>query len=172
MSKISRSFILSFILSLLLLPSCKEDPIPTVTLEMLPTELVSLGDSMLFDTTHYQIIEYIVDTITVDSIVRDTLVTDTFSVDTFWMDTICLYGSIAYAGKATIGPTVNEYGFCINDYLQFPIWWDLLSNPDTFAYVMPVRYDDKMYIHAYAINPFGIVRSQTIYLRMSDLDNR
>ena len=40
------------------LSSCKEDPIPTVSLEMLPTELVGLGETMLFDTLPYTITEH------------------------------------------------------------------------------------------------------------------
>ena len=89
------------------LSSCKEDPIPTVSLEMLPTELVGLGETMLFDTLPYTITEYISDTITPDSIVVDTLVIDTFNIDTFWMDTICLFGAISYAGDALTGPALH-----------------------------------------------------------------
>ena len=159
------------------LSSCKEDPIPTVSLEMLPTELVGLGETMLFDTLPYTITEYISDTITPDSIVVDTLVIDPFSIDTFWMDTICLFGAISYAGDALTGPALNEVGFCVDDYVYYIVYESLEPETpafvyDTFAYILPVRYDEKMYVHSYAINPFGTVRSKTIHVRMSDFDER
>lgn len=159
------------------LSSCKEEPIPTVSLEVLPTELVGLGQTMLFDTIPYTITEYITDSITPDSVVIDTLVIDTFSIDTFWMDTICLVGAIQYEGNALIGPALNEVGFCINDLLYLPVYEALEPETpvfiyDTFAYILPVRYDAQMYIHSYAVNPFGTVRSKSIHLRMSEFDER
>lgn len=161
----------------LLMVACKEDPIPVVTMEVLPAELVAAGDSMQFDTTRYQIIELIRDTITPDSIVIDTLRIDTFSLDTFWMDTICLVGTMSCFGKPAAAPALQEYGFCINDYIYLPIdLTDEQQTPiqvyDTFYYVLPVRYDYTIYVHTYAINPTGMVRSETRAVIMPKLDPR
>lgn len=166
-----------FILCSLLLVACKEDPIPVVKMEVLPAELVYSGETMEFDTTWYQQIEIIRDTITPDSIVVDTLRIDTFALDTFWTDIICLVGTMSCVGNPAVAPALQEYGFCINDYMYYPLEsTDAKQTPiqeyDTFYYVMPMRYDSTFYVHTYAVNPSGTIRSATRAVIMTKLDPR
>jgi len=161
----------------LLLAACKQDPIPVVKMEVLPAELVFSGDSMQFDTTRYQIIEIVRDTVTPDSIVIDTLRIDTFSLDTFWMDTVRLVGTMTCVGKPAVAPALQEYGFCINDYVYYPVAeTEAKETPieqyDTFRYVMPVRYNHTFYVRTYALNPSGIIRSESRAVIMPKLDPR
>ena len=161
----------------LILVGCKEEPIPTVTMQILPAELVYAGDSMQFDTTRYEMIEILRDTITPDSIVLDTLRIDTFSLDTFWMDTIRLVGTMTCNGNPEVGPAIQEYGFCIGDLTYYPVEKsEAKETPiqvfDTFRYVLPIRYDRTVYVRSYAINPFGIIRSESRAVIVPKLDPR
>ena len=168
----------------MLLVGCKEDPIPVVKVEALPAELVGLGYDTIFDTlpytyTRYTVdtIHYVVDTVMLDSIVRDTLEIDTFSVDTFFMDTVCLYGAVSCATDFVYGPALQQYGFVLNDTILVPmtINWDNetpVYEYDTFALVLPVRYDAKVYYYTYALNPSGIIRSGSRAVVMSHFDER
>lgn len=93
------------------------------------------------------------------------------------VDLICLVGTVSCSGNPAMAPALQEYGFCINDYTYYPVELsDELQTPieryDTFRYVLPVRYDQTLYVHAYAINPYGIIRSQTRAVIMTQLDPR
>lgn len=161
----------------LMLVACKQEPIPVVNMEILPAELVCSGDSMQFDTTWYQIVDIIRDTVTPDSIVIDTLKTDTFSLDTFWMDTIRLVGAMTCVGKPAVAPALHEYGFLINDRIYYPVAQSEANETpievyDTFRYVMPVRYDSTFYVRSYALNPTGLIRSESRAVIMTKLDSR
>ena len=123
--------ILPIVLCLVLF-SCKQETIPVVSVTTLPAELVGLGKDTLFDSIPYQIEQITLDTITPDSIVSDTLVIDTFRVDTFYVDTIRLCANIAYEGNEPFGPALQEYGFCINENIDYPIYQsDDLQTPDS-----------------------------------------
>lgn len=164
--------------------SCKEDPIPVVKMEALPAELVGLSKDTIFDTlpytyTRYTVdtIHYMVDTVMLDSIVRDTLEIDTFSVDTFFMDTVCIYGVVSCVSGFEYGPALQEYGFVLDDTIMLPMTLNLDNETpyyeyDTFAYVLPIRYDAKMYYFTYALNPSGFIRSGTRAVVMSYFDDR
>ena len=165
------------ILFCLLLLSCKEEPIPVVTAQMLPAELAYQGPDTLFDTIPYQITDIIRDTITPDSIRIDTLITDTFRLDTFYLDSVRLLGTLSYEGNKPYGPALHEYGFCVGDRIYYPVATSSdLQTPvavyDTFTYVLPVRNTDVFYVHVYAVNPFGIVRSPVQKIVISDFDPR
>ena len=168
--------ILPIVLCLVLF-SCKQETIPVVSVTTLPAELVGLGKDTLFDSIPYQIEQIALDTITPDSIVSDTLVIDTFRVDTFYVDTIRLCANIAYEGNEPFGPALQEYGFCINENIDYPIYQsDDLQTPDSiygdFSYVMTARNTESFLVHAYAINPSGLIRGMQRRIRLSDFDTR
>lgn len=165
------------IICCLLLLSCKEEPIPVVTAQMLPTEMTYLGPDTLFDTIPYQIVDIIRDTITPDSIVIDTLITDTFRLDTFYLDSVRFTGTLSYEGNKPYGPALHEYGFCVGDRVYYPVATSSdLQTPvavyDTFTYALQVRNTDAFYVHVYAVNPFGIIRSAVQKVTVSNFDPR
>lgn len=160
-----------------MLLACKKDPIPVVTVNLLPAELAYHSDDTLFDTIPYQIIEILRDTISPDSIEVDTLKTDTFRLDTFFVDSVRLKAAISYEGDQPFGPALQEYGFCLNEHQYLPIAKTEepktpASTYDTFSCVIPARHNYMFYVHAYAINPFGEVRSETKQVNLSTLDPR
>lgn len=166
----------AFLIICLLLVACKEETIPVVTVNMLPTTLVFQSDEALFDTIPYQYTQILQDTI--DSlVVADTLVIDTFRLDTFYIDIISLNGCISYPGDKPFGPSLQEVGFCINEKDSLPVYLSLdLKTPkmdyDTFFYVMPVRNTAAFMVHAYAVNPSGELRSTSSYVRVAALESR
>lgn len=165
------------ILLCLMLFSCKQETIPIVTVNTLPAELVGLGQDTLYDSIPFQIEKIVFDTIMPDSIVADTFLIDTFHVNPFFVDTIRLCANISYAGNEPFGPALQEYGFCINENIDYPIYQsDDLQTPDSiygdFTYVMTARNTESFLVHAYAINPSGQVRGMQRRVRLSDFDTR
>lgn len=165
------------ILLCLVLLGCKQETIPIVSVNTLPTELVGLGKDTLYDFIPYQIDSIVLDTITPDSIVSDTMVIDTFYVDTFFIDTIRLCGNISYEGGKPYGPALQEYGFCINESVTYPMYMsDDFQTPDSvygaFSFVLTARNDEEFLVHAYAVNPVGILRGLQRRVRLSDFDTR
>ena len=159
----------------LVLLSCKEEPIPVVSMQILPEELAHLGADTLFDTIPYQIVNITRDTVTLDSILVDTLRIDTFRLDTFYLDSVRLRGVVSYEGDKPYGPALQEYGFCLDDQVRYPVSQSEESRTpvnayDTFAYVLQVRNTAEFYVYAYAINPFGTVRSATRKVSVAALD--
>ena len=176
----------------LLFFACREETIPVVSVEMLPEELVRLSADTTFDTIPFiredilrdtfYVDSLLPDTLIIDSISIDTLRTDTFYVDTFYIDTLRLRATVAYAGENLQGPTLQEYGFCVNnrredDTVFYPVWRaDAL--PQTpggygeFAYVLTARNTDLLYVYAYAVNPFGTVNSFRRLVTVADHDSR
>ena len=162
------------ILLCLLLFSCREETIPVVNISLLPTELIGLGQDSLFDSIPYQIIYYQRDTAT-NTI--DTIIIDTFHVDTFFMDTIRLRAIISYAGNQPYGPALREYGFCINSTDTVRLWQasDELKTAkcdyDSFFYDTIARSIDRLYVHAYALNPLDEeIRSLDSMITVSLID--
>ena len=147
--------ILPIVLCLVLF-SCKQETIPVVSVTTLPAELVGLGKDTLFDSIPYQIEQI---------------------VDTFYVDTIRLCANIAYEGNEPFGPALQEYGFCINENIDYPIYQsDDLQTSDSiygdFTYVMTARNTESFLVHAYAINPSGLIRGMQRRIRLSDFDTR
>lgn len=119
--------------------ACREETIPVVSVQMLPEELVRLSPDAMFDTIPYRRQDTILrdtfyvdslwpDTLVIESIEIDTLYTDTFYVDTFYIDTLRLRAKVEYAGEYRQGPTLLEYGFCVNniredDTVFCPVWY-------------------------------------------------
>lgn len=188
--------------------ACREETIPVVSVQMLPEELVRLSPDAMFDTIPYRRQDTILrdtfyvdslwpDTLVIDSIEIDTLFTDTFYVDTFYIDTLRLRARIDYAGDYLMGPTLLEYGFCVNniredDTVFCPVWYTdpvllkpqrLTSEDDDesdwrldgygeFSYVITARNTDYMYVYAYAVNPFGTISSLRRLISVTDHDQR
>lgn len=178
--------LIPLILCLLFL-SCREETIPTVTVDIHQEELVGLSADTTFDTIPYQITEILRDTffvdsllpdsLVIDSILIDTLFIDTFSIDTFFIDTIRLIGSVQYADDKPYGPALKERGFCVNNAVNLisslsPAQKTPVEQYGAFSYVLPLRNKDTIYVYSYAVNPFGVVRSQTREIRVSDHDKR
>lgn len=167
--------------------SCREETIPTVTVDIQAEELVGLSADTTFDTIPYQLTRILRDTfyvdsllpdsLVIDSIQTDTLLIDTISIDTFFIDTIRLCGFVQYAGDKEYGPALIECGFCANGTITYTatLSYDQKTAAEDygyFSYVLPVRNTDIFYVYAYAQNPFGIVRSQTREVRISNHDSR
>lgn len=164
--------------------ACREETIPVVSVQMLPEELVRLSADTTFDTIPYIRPDIYRDTIYVDSLWPDTLViesieidtlyTDTFYIDTFYIDTLRLRAKVEYAGDYEQGPTLLEYGFCVNNFRDDDtIFYPLL--PDgygEFSYVLTARNTDFMYVYAYAVNPFGTISSLRRLISVTDHDQR
>ena len=177
-----------YLIIFFLLVSCKEETIPVVSVNMLPTTLLLQGEEPLFDTIPYEYTEFLKDTVYVEQsegdsvwtdtlVVMDTLVVDTFRLDTFYMDIISLNGCVSYLGDKPFGPSLQKLGFCINEKDSLPVYLSLdLQTPkmnyDTFLYVMSVRNTAAFMVHAYAVNPSGVSRSFSSYVRVADLESR
>lgn len=168
---------LTILLLCLILIGCKDETIPTATVELLPAELVCLSTDTTFDSIPYQFTLIVRDTILPDSIVIDTLTIDTLHIDTFYIDTIRLCGHLAYAGDQPYAPTLLEYGFCVSDTVFYVVASG--SEPQTaaskygdFSQVLPIRNTDTLFVYAYAINPFGEIRSSLGVVRGTDYDSR
>lgn len=165
--------------------ACREETIPVVSVQMLPEELVRLSPDAMFDTIPYRRQDTILrdtfyvdslwpDTLVIESIEIDTLFTDTFYVDTFYIDTLRLRARIDYAGDYRQGPTLLEYGFCVNntrenDTIFYPVGADGYGE---FSYVLTARNTDFMYVYAYAVNPFGTISSIRRLIFLADHDQR
>ena len=178
--------LIPLILCLLFL-SCREETLPTVTVDIQPEELVGLCADTTFDTIPYQYPLILRDTFYVDSLLPDSLVIDyiefdtlyidTISIDTFFIDTIRLRGSVQYIGDKPYGPTLKECGFCVNYAVNLIAWESTEQKTPAeqygaFSYVLPIRNIDTIYVFSYAANPFGVVRSQTREIRVTDYDKR
>ena len=183
--------ILPIVLCLLFF-ACKDEPIPVVSVEMLPSELVYLSPDTVFDTIRYSFDRILRDTLRYDSIhvdstsvdtlhielvQVDTLLIDTFYVDTFFIDTVRLNAHIAYNGDKPFAPALHELGFCTNDSTRFIVAQSNDQATDSsrygnFSYLLPVRNTDTLFVYAYARNPFGEIRSSWASLLVPALDNR
>lgn len=168
---------LTILLLCLSLWACKDEPIPTVSVELLPTELVGLAADTTFDSIPYSFERIVRDTIRPDSILVDTLTIDTLRIDTFFIDTIRLCGNLSFKGNHYWGPSLEEYGFCVDSYL----WYIVSSKPPLpsdiyeygiFSYELTIRNTDTLYVYAYAVNPFGEIRSQVGTVLGTDFDKR
>lgn len=167
--------------------ACREETIPVVSVQMLPEELVRLSPDAMFDTIPYRRQDTILrdtfyvdslwpDTLVIESIEIDTLFTDTFYVDTFYIDTLRLRARIEYAGDYLMGPTLLEYGFCVNNIREDDTVFCPVSFAEPvygeFSYVVTARNTDYMYVYAYAINPFGTISSLRRLISVTDHDQR
>lgn len=151
------------ILSVFLLIACREETIPTVTVDILPAELIGAGKDTVFDIISYQY-------------TKDTLVIDTFRIDTFFIDTVRLNANVYYAGNQPYGSSLLEYGFCINT-VPVPVYQSIAYNTPAeeygnFNYTTIVRSIDTLYVYAYAVNPFGSIHSATRTVSLPLLDAR
>lgn len=155
--------ILIIIACVLLMIACREELIPTVSVEMSAPEVVALGADTVFDTISYH------------ETSRDI---DTIRIDTFFVDSIRLCASVSYTGDEPYAPTLTEYGFCrVSDTLFLPVFRSTdpqkkENNYGAFSCVIQAKSNEQLYVYAYADNPFGRIQSYVRLISMPELDPR
>jgi len=178
----------------ILLFSCREQTIPTVSLNMLPADILYISPDTILDTIPYRYNSKNKDTIYVDTIPYfdielgiDTFLLDSFQIDTFCIDIVQLNAKVSYQGSQPFGPALQELGFCVyfdskymndsdNVTLTYPVVKSAeLQTPQEnygpFMYILPAKSTDVLYVYAYACNPYGISRSETATVDISKLRN-